>query len=468
MTCGGLSRAFETVRGYTDPPGYTHPKTGRRFDKLDPEQAAPFWATVQTAPARIAFPDQSRLPVHDSWARLSLGRLRERTRSVIMPAFGHAALGRGVGADQMQAHLHFSGAYGHAHCDSLNLILWAKEREMLPDIGYTWSQMRSWTTSSLGHNLVVVDRQNQNTARSDGNLLQYFPEVEGVGIVEAEGANAYRDMIGLDMYRRMLVMIPVSEQDAYVVDVFRVRGGRIHDWTLHGDATEDTIASTSLALTGERANLLEVGEQGEEPTSVTDPSNPYGMVRDVRSATTNEGFHVEFRYVNSPEKACACTCRPVTSRARCSSDAALPCDAWAPGRPVTCVRLTISGCPSCWSCAPRRQLLPASSRPYMNHSRTLLSSRRWRGCQLTPADDNAVALRVRHGDTTDVIISTLDEPPYPDAVRRTACCCAGGWGYYGRWRALPPPAGCSPANSLVTDSGPSRRRSHNTREMCWR
>ena len=98
----------------------------------------------------------------------------------------------------MQAQLHFSGAYGHAHLDNLNLTLWARGREMLCDLGYNHTQLRRWNSSTLGHNLVVVDRQEQISRNSDGDLLAFFPNTGGVSMVEADGRRAYANIDGLD------------------------------------------------------------------------------------------------------------------------------------------------------------------------------------------------------------------------------------------------------------------------------
>ena len=199
MTVGGLRYAFESVRGYSDPPGYRDPVTGARFDNLDPEREVPFWEKVQRAPEVIGFPNGWLNPVHDTHPYERRAQPRARTVSTICPAYGHASLGRGTGSDQLMAQLHFSGGYGHAHQDSLNLTLWAKEREMLPDLGYTWTQMRTWTTCTLSHNTVVVNRRNQRTHDSDGDLLAFFPDAGGIGAVEADGRRAYADIDGLDV-----------------------------------------------------------------------------------------------------------------------------------------------------------------------------------------------------------------------------------------------------------------------------
>jgi len=202
MTVGGLRRAFNTVKGWSDPPGYVDAVDGTRFDNLDPEKILPFWKKVQRAPQVLDLPNGCSTPVHDTWAGERRSRPRTKTVSTIAPAYGHASLGGGLGADQMQAQLHFSGAHGHSHLDNLNLTLFAKGSEMLPDLGYTWTQMRYWTACTVAHNTVTVDRTDQNGRPSDGDLLWFFPDARGVSVVEADGRRGYRRIQGLDQYRR--------------------------------------------------------------------------------------------------------------------------------------------------------------------------------------------------------------------------------------------------------------------------
>ncbi len=294
MTIGGLKSAFDSVRGWSDPPGWTD-EDGARFDDLDPEAVLPAYARCLHAPEVIGHPNGYSACVHDTHPYARRAEPRERTVSTILPGFGHASLGRGAGPHQMQAQLHFSGTYGHSHLDDLNLTLWAKEREMLPDLGYTWTQMRGWCTSTLGHNTVVIDRTDQAGRPPDGDLLAFFPDVAGVSMVEADGVRGYGNIETVDRYRRLLALIPVSAEDAYVVDIFRVRGGGMHDWALHGDADEDTTAECSLPLSGSRQWLLTEGEQWDEPTIEGARYNPYGMVRQVAGARTDGAFDVTFR-----------------------------------------------------------------------------------------------------------------------------------------------------------------------------
>lgn len=403
MTLGGLRGAFSTVQGYSDPPGYVDEIDGTRFDDLDPLEIAPFWAKVQGAFEVVGHPDGTSAVMHDTWAHQRRARPREATVSTILPGFGHASLGRGSGPDQMQAQLHFSGSYGHHHRDTLGLTLWAKEREMLSDIGYTWTDIRWWTVSTISHNLVAIDRAEQEGRPSDGDLLCWFPGGDGeISVVEADGRRAYANIEGLDMYRRLLMLVPISESDAYVVDISRTRGGSMHDWLLHGSADEDMTAACSL----------ELAPAGVEFAS-DDPQRSYELWRNVRHARADGGCAVTFAYADQPEHGLRAHIvgtaptdlylgeTPSVRRAGVGTggDNRRTLDYWMP---QIAARRT--------GAAPLHSLFAAIEEPFLGEP-FIDEVRR---LELTPPDENCVAIEVTCGAVTDTIISTLDEEPFPE------------------------------------------------------
>ncbi len=411
MTLGGLRFAFDCVRGYSDPPGHKDPMDGTRFDNLQPEKELPFWARVQHAPQVLDFPNGCSTPVHDTHPYERRSDPRDETISTIAPGYGHASLGRGTGPNQMQAQLHFSGSHGHAHLDNLNLTLWAKEREMLSDIGYTWTKMRYWPTSSIGHNLVVVDRKDQKTGNSDGDLQWFFPNTGGVSVVEADGIRGYANIKAMSLYRRMLITIPVSETDAYVVDVFRVAGGKLHDWALHGDADEQTTATCTLPLEGKRPNMLEPGEKWEDPVTHGRRFHAYGMLRDMQSAKTDGGFEVSFRYSAPSDKGLHIHMLP-SGKAEVwlgrsptvrgmgqggNADMRKAYDDWMPQLLVR--RTKEKGEESALESRFIAVHEPYDGASFLQKIETV---------KLSPADDHAFAIRAHHGESIDTLFFDLN------------------------------------------------------------
>jgi len=406
---GGLTTAFNDMRGYTDPPGYVDETDGMRFDNLDPDKDIAFFAKAKNAPAVVGFPNGRVSPIHDTWANTTRAKPRVETVSTICPGYGHASLGRGFGPDQMQAQLHFSGAHGHSHYDNLNLTLFAKEREMLCDIGYSHTKLRHWSVCTIGHNVVAVDRQNQ--VGGDCDLLAFFPDSNGVSMVEADGKSGYRKIEGLDIYRRMLVMVPISTGDAYVVDIFRVRGGSTHDWLLHGSANHDMTAECNVELTPGRENMLEEGEEWVEPKTEGSRFPSYGAIRDVAEGKTDGAVVTTFTYVDEPSKGVRVHIlqngetevylgRSPSIR-QAGKDSTKAWDYWMP---QLIARRTGE--------APLANTFVAVEEPFSG--KTFID--KVERVQLVPEAEGAVALRVTHGDSVDTIISTLDEPPYPERV----------------------------------------------------
>ncbi|MDH7568549.1 MAG: heparinase II/III family protein [Armatimonadota bacterium] len=414
MTMAGIRSCFDRVRGYSDPPGYTPPADSARLENLDPEKAFPFYAKALRAYAPLDLPDGSSTPVHDTWAgqRAPGSRPRQQSVSALAPGFGHASLGRGAGEHQLLAQLHFSGDYGHHHRDSLNLTLFAKGREMFSDIGYTWTRLRGWTTSTLSHNTVVVDRQEQGGRQTDGDLLWFFPDTAGVAVVEADGRRAYSGIAGLDVYRRLLVMVPVSEEDAYLVDLFRVRGGTTHDWMLHGDASREMAAVCRPQPVVPVETMLAEGETWLEPQLSHQAMNPYGVLREMRAVRTDGPTEVTFTYTDDPRRGVRTHLlgssgtevflgkSPTVRQAGrgASGDNRKVFDQWMPQLIVR--RRGEAPLSSLFAAVHQ----PFAGTPFLSEVRPL---------PIEPAD-GAAALQVRHGNCVDTILSTLDMPPYPE------------------------------------------------------
>lgn len=167
---------------------------------------------------------------------IQVRRLPKPSRS-LLPALGHAALGGGRGAAQWQAHLTWSGGYGHQHADALSLNVYAGGRERISDLGYTHTRYRAWTLATASHNTVVVDGRNQENGRkapSDGNLRFFDVSHPRVQVVSAEARRAHSGDVR--QFQRTLVAVDADRAQPYIVDWFEVEGGVVHDYFLHGDA----------------------------------------------------------------------------------------------------------------------------------------------------------------------------------------------------------------------------------------
>lgn len=298
---GGLSTVFTVAKGYSDPAGYTNQQTGERFDALDLEGDIPEVARAADALMRMRLPDGRFSPVHDTWWTNRRGTVTE-TRPDLLGALGHAILGTGTGQDQFHAHLTWSPGYGHRHYDGLDLLLWAHGHELLSDIGYTHTAWREWTVQSPGHNLVVVDQANQAADRTTYGHLRYFMPGTSSQLVSADNPQVYPGVT--DLYRRTVALVPLDEDSIYLLDVFQVHGGQVHDYFLHGSADVAQTVDLDLPLSA-RGTLVPEGVQfvagkNEQDFNST-PGHVYGYMSQLRSAQVTERCVVQVDYRNTDD-----------------------------------------------------------------------------------------------------------------------------------------------------------------------
>ncbi|MDA0746747.1 MAG: heparinase II/III family protein, partial [bacterium] len=302
MTLRGMQGVFDALRGYSDPPGYEDPEDGKRFEDLDVERDIPIIDRARKILDTCRYPDGRLFVLHDNWARFDDLKVPDRSVSTLLPGAGHAWLGMGEGEEQVQAHLHFSGGYGHEHADNLNLILFAKGHELLPDVGYTHTRYRTWSTSTVCHNTVAIDGHRQYTkgARgpSDGRLEAFETAHEKVQWVEVRAEAAYPGLA--QTYRRLLMLVDAGGGAYYVVDVFRVTGGSKHDWLLHGSADADMDAEVSVPLSDNVEHMISdvsvrFPQHERDPGEAEGRNVNYAFVQNVAQGQVEDSLTVLFR-----------------------------------------------------------------------------------------------------------------------------------------------------------------------------
>ena len=197
--------------------------------------------------------------------------------------------GYGIGilnnpADTVSLSMTYGQHISHYHWDFLHFDLFANGQSMMPDLGYPdamnafVSSIFTWSNNTISHNTVVVDAKKQ-----DNNLPGTVHEFATSPFARSIDASspAYNQM---EEYRRHLVQVDIDAQRSYVVDVFRVKGGKQHDYSLHGPpGTVENLESTWSApaakgtLAGEN---VELGEIYDNPTlAAKDYSGSYGPYR---------------------------------------------------------------------------------------------------------------------------------------------------------------------------------------------
>jgi len=268
-------------------------------------RAIEFLDRSQTAIESVRFPNGSSLPIsdnrHDEFADPTYrpgvrGTPRLTSTDTLLPGYGHALLGAGTGDRQIQAHLHFSPFKEviHTHADGLSLMLWAFGSELYTDIGYNRTKYRPWASTTLSHNTVVVDRKRQDGPATKGRMSAYESDPRGWSFVAVEDAGAYGPPVS--RYRRSLILNSRDPESPYVIDVFEVRGGQVHDYALHGPTVFDSNCETDCPLEpmpGERPLL-----SADEAAAFDPATHAYGQFTGVRRGAPQADFMATFRLVD--------------------------------------------------------------------------------------------------------------------------------------------------------------------------
>jgi len=308
----GMAQACRLAEGYSDPPGFSSTIDGRRFEDLNMLRDVPGLQRAIDTLETMVYPDDNYIMFHDTWSQLlSKGHpAPEKTETKLYPSFGHAVLGRGKKSlsNQIQAHLHYSGNWGHDHHDMLDFILWAYEDEWISDIGYahTYRTFASW---SLGHNLVVVDRKTQQRVPDHGSLIAWHPSEDSIQMVEASASEVYPQC---QTYRRALFLIPVGGSDNLVLDIFQVDGGSTHEWMAQGSCMFEQEMKVSLPTEYFAESYADDGkpftppayneyvrqriQEGRHPyrLSPDEPDPWYGVFRNVHRSEISGPFQCDF------------------------------------------------------------------------------------------------------------------------------------------------------------------------------
>ncbi|GIP33357.1 heparinase II/III family protein [Paenibacillus sp. J2TS4] len=291
LSTNTLIDAANLLKGWTDPPEYISPRTGKRFDNLDLYKEYAILDKARKIPRLLAYPNKQTLPIQDTWPYQKVSS--PLPGPLLLPAAGIGRLAIGEDTDQSQLYLQFIPKYGgHVHSELLNINLFAEGQELLPDLGYTYSFHRYFTTSTIGHNTVVVDSKDMiiNDVSLHGGNIEQFAQVDDLfQVVRASQSEAY-DVTEEYSREPWFISFPDDPNKGYVLDLFRVRGGERHEYTLHGDANHDAYFQTDLALSDYGPYLLPLGTKVKEAEGFSDKGSAEGhyegyiYVKEVKKA----------------------------------------------------------------------------------------------------------------------------------------------------------------------------------------
>ena len=220
--------------------------------------------------------------------------------SALLPSYGALALGVGSGSQSVQLHQIYAGNNNHMRSDTTAFALWAFGNEMLGNVRYhNGTPGRQFTEQILAYNAVTIDRSDMSSpsANTHGNcdLTLYEPGTNGIAVTEIDGQRAYANKAS--RYQRIMMLNTFDIARPYVVDVFRVTGGKTHDYVLHGSIRYDQNWECSFPLVTNASPypMLEGSETWSEPTSSGSSFPYYGFWRNVSSNTASGDFQITYR-----------------------------------------------------------------------------------------------------------------------------------------------------------------------------
>lgn len=230
----------------------------------------------------------------------------------------HLALLRsGRGADERVLWMTYDTGGGHSHRNGMNVGLFAKGLDLMPDFGYPQVQYEGWSgpkfdwyLSTAAHNTVLVDGQNQPRPRGEvcAGQTTLWADGEQLRAIRVSGP----DLNHGRRFERTVALIELSEGDAYVWDVFRVAGGTTHDKFQHSHFGRIVTRGLSLGPIADEEVLRHLGPQAQMRGFNRDPSPQLGWSVDWeiedRYGYLPEGSEIHLRYTDLTVGAQALTC----------------------------------------------------------------------------------------------------------------------------------------------------------------
>jgi hypothetical protein len=172
-----------------------------------------------------------------------------------------AFLRSGEGENKRCLWLDYDNGGGHGASDGMNLGLYGLGLDLMPDNGYPPTFVDGWGGSAVdwygnaaSHNTVIVDGQKgqrkgpivpgETTLWAPGDHFSAMrmsgPEVA----IRPRGGQ--QNNLQPDQYERTVALVDLSAEDYYVLDIFRVVGGREHTKFFHAYFSAATVSGLDL------------------------------------------------------------------------------------------------------------------------------------------------------------------------------------------------------------------------------
>jgi len=168
---------------------------------------------------------------------------------IFFPAWMTAILRHGTGSGASLLSLTFSPPGGHRHSDNLALFYADRGDTILGDHGYVGDMpVNGWIHTTESHNLVIVDDTHQRFGgeRPRRPALSFMVTSPKASIVEAS-SEVYDQCTE---YRRLVALIKGPDAQTFAVDIFRVKGGKKHDYRVFSELAASDAEEGSLEFHG--------------------------------------------------------------------------------------------------------------------------------------------------------------------------------------------------------------------------
>lgn len=187
----------------------------------------------------------------------------------------------------------------HSHSDTLNIDIYAYGMDLAPDLGYPeytadCPDREEWTNNTISHNTVVVNCRRQD--HSFVGIPYHFEDSKLIKLTDVEAPFAYCDT---KLYRRSVIMVNVDSENAYYIDIFRVRGGYDHHYSFHAAEGEAAVNGAHLVKqqggTYAGAGVSYMHAYDRVPGELYNGSGFHYLNHVERCDKPHEGFSVDWR-----------------------------------------------------------------------------------------------------------------------------------------------------------------------------
>jgi hypothetical protein len=245
-----------------------------------PEAYAPFFEVTRDEDDRVAVRPREPLDLP----------------SILHHELRKALLRSGTGDRQTVLGIDYALNSGHWHPAPMDLILFAYGQELASDLGYFGamsSLTQDWIRTCEAHNTCIVrsdDGDHQFLHEAQGDIYDVIDLRHKVQVVEV--AERRLDKLSLipgekPRYERTTALVALDEAHPYAVDIFRVRGGAIHDYMFHSQGRACEVDGLALQPRDDRAESL------FQASGFTFPKRPgYGSdaIRELRHGRADGSF----------------------------------------------------------------------------------------------------------------------------------------------------------------------------------